>query len=129
MSFAGKNGKSSLKYQKNLESFEVLLSFAIYGTRHLTSGYPLGSVFWYPLGHNPTTGYPAMVLFYTPYSLSCAPSHNYIFKIRRRRIILLMPPTKSCEIFGEIFMRFEHRDLWRDFGRILAINRDLGRVF
>ena len=78
MSFEGKNGKSSLKYQKFLEIF------AIYGTPQspekttpsvqiLRQGTPLGSVFWYPLGHNPTTGYPARVLFYTPYSLSCAP--------------------------------------------------------
>ena len=77
-SFEGKNGKSSLKYQKFLEIF------AIYGTPpgsrknnpfgpNLTSGCPLGSVFWYPLGHNPATGYPARVLFYTPPTLYRAP--------------------------------------------------------
>ena len=71
MSFEGKNGKSSLKYQKFLEIF------AIYGTPQgpekttpsvqiSRQGTPLGSVFWYPLGHNPTTGYPARVLFYSP---------------------------------------------------------------
>ena len=32
----------------------------------LRQGTPLGSVFWYHLGHNPATGYPARVLFYTP---------------------------------------------------------------
>ena len=79
MSFEGKNGK----YQKFLEIF------AIYGTRQgpekttpsvqiLRHSTPLGSVFWYPLGHNPTTGYPPRVLFTPPpYSLSCAPLKNH----------------------------------------------------
>ena len=78
MSFEGKNGKSSLKYQKILEIF------AICGTPQgpekttpsvqiLRQGTPQGRFSGTPLGHNPTTGYPPRVLFYTPYSLSCAP--------------------------------------------------------
>ena len=52
MSFEGKNGKSSLKYQKILEIF------AIYGTTRVQKNNPFGP--------NLTSGYPPRVGFLVP---------------------------------------------------------------
>ena len=65
MSFEGKNGKSSLKYQKFLQ---FMVPPRVQKKQPLRSKSYVGSVFWYPLGHSTLLWY-----YFTPYSLSCSP--------------------------------------------------------